>query len=193
LNPVICPFIGLSLFVLGVAYLNPGMVDLDIRLFKSLHTRFSKAPWVKLFQVIWPLGTTRVVVLVLVLLALLDLETGSTAVIVFAGAALFERGIKKIFKRPRPFELMDEVQVLQPRYPHDPSFPSGDAMRVWYLALVLLNMFEPVWWLGTPLLLLAVLVTLGRVALGVHHPLDALGGAGIGILAAGLWSILFMG
>ena len=64
--------------------------------------------------------------------------------------------------------------------PH--SFPSGHAARTTLLA-VLAILLGP-WWFGLILILWAPLVSLARVAMGVHYFSDVLAGFLLGILAA---------
>jgi undecaprenyl-diphosphatase len=74
----------------------------------------------------------------------------------------------------------------QYREPDDPSFPSGDSLRAWFLAVIVPAAlgFPPA---GQILLAaLAGLVALGRLVLGVHYPTDVLSGTGLGLLGAAL-------
>lgn len=83
--------------------------------------------------------------------------------------------------------------MAQPQKPTDPSFPSGDAFRIWYLVLILIAASGSNQVLGFIAILLAVLVSLGRMILGVHYLTDVLAGAGLGFLGAGttiwLWHL----
>ena len=107
------------------------------------------------------------------------------ATLTYLVAASVERMIKLKFLRSRPFEVLSDVQVQQPNHPHDPSHPSGDTLRVWFLALVFPAAFGLPWPVTLLTCTFAVILSLGRIALGVHYPLDVLGGAGLGLLAAG--------
>lgn len=72
--------------------------------------------------------------------------------------------------------------------PH--SFPSGHAARA-----VLLAALAAAWgpaWLAAALLLWAPLVSLSRVAMGLHYLSDVLAGAALGLAASGL-AVLFLG
>lgn len=188
--------LGAALFLLGLGYRWRPLARWDIVLFRRGHRRLRNTPW--LWRALWPLGTTVFTLVVLGGLALaaggLHLTTRNPADIARAGLvylalAAFESAIKRLLRRPRPFTYLGGVTVNQPRRPRDPSFPSGDAMRVWFLAFLLTAFFGNGIALWSITLTLATLVSLGRIALGVHHPLDVLAGAGLGLLGFALWAL----
>jgi len=181
--------IGLSLFVSSLMYCGHD-ARLDVRVLRSWHKVLSRKPWVTLFRWMWPLGTAPVGVVWLLLLSVYNLRLGLITSAVLGVAMIVETAIKRIYRRPRPFETLTDVHLLQPSLPRDPSFPSGDALRIWFLALVVPIVVD----LGNPLLLAmialitsvaATLVSLGRLALGVHYPSDVIAGAGLGFIATG--------
>jgi undecaprenyl-diphosphatase len=88
--------------------------------------------------------------------------------------------IKALVDRPRPFERYAEPKTLVP-HPHDASFPSGHAATSFAAATMLSLAFPS---LAAPLLVLATAVSFSRVYVGVHYPLDILGGAVLGALVA---------
>jgi len=88
--------------------------------------------------------------------------------------------IKRFVDRPRPFSRYAEPKVLVP-IPHDPSFPSGHAATSFAAATMLAFAFPA---FAPALLLLAAAVAYSRVYVGVHYPLDVLGGAALGALVA---------
>ncbi len=184
------PWIGVSLFLGGLTYRLPGVARLDDALFLYLHRIFSRPPWRGLFRTLWPLGTTPITLMVLFALTLYKWQAGLYAALGYTLGASLERLIKVNLRRARPFAHLADVEMLQPRHPHDPSYPSGDALRVWFLVGLLTYFLGTGWGLlaGT----LALLVSLGRIALGVHHPLDVLSGSGLGLFSAwfalALWS-----
>ncbi len=179
-------FLGALLFLVGLGHLSPQLARHDAALFRWLHGRIWRA--YPFFRLLWPLGTTPAMLLFLFALLLFRWPLGLVASAAYALAALTERSIKLALRRQRPFRALSGVHMTQIRPPHDPSFPSGDALRVWFVVGVL------AFWLGgnAPLTLvaaaLAALVSLGRIALGAHYPLDVLAGSGLGWFFASLLS-----
>ncbi len=89
--------------------------------------------------------------------------------------------IKKSLSFPRPF-LEENVRLLIAHIA-DSSFPSKHAAVSFVLAF---GIFLEKKKLGAWLLMLAFLISLSRVVVGVHYPVDILAGALTGICIAGL-------
>jgi membrane-associated phospholipid phosphatase len=91
--------------------------------------------------------------------------------------------LKRVIQRPRPFlAIPDALPPIIPE-PGSYSFPSGDTALAFGAAVAFgqcFPRFRPF------ALLLAFAVGLSRVFVGVHYPLDALGGAIVGIA----WGLL---
>jgi undecaprenyl-diphosphatase len=101
-------------------------------------------------------------------------------VIAVALADWASAALKAIVDRPRPFLRYSEPKVLVPR-PLDASFPSGHAATSFAAATILSFAFPK----AAPLfLVLAAAVAWSRVYVGVHYPLDVIGGAALGALIA---------
>jgi undecaprenyl-diphosphatase len=159
----------------------------DFFVFHFLHVRLHRCA--RFFGYLWPLGTTPVTLLLLWMIYAMGLETGLPATLIFFGSAAIERIVKLTAQRRRPFDQFPDVEVVQPVRPHDPAYPSGDAMRVWFLAIVIPSSFDLAWPAALMAGIIATLLSIGRVVLGVHFPLDVIGGAGLGMLGAGLFFI----
>jgi undecaprenyl-diphosphatase len=101
-------------------------------------------------------------------------------VIAIALADTTATGIKALVDRPRPALRYAHPKTLVP-LPHDASFPSGHAATSFAAATMLALAFPR---LSPPLYVLAAAVAFSRVYVGVHYPLDVLGGAALGVLVA---------
>jgi len=89
-------------------------------------------------------------------------------------------GIKALVGRDRPPVVYARSKALVP-VPHDASFPSGHAATSFAAATVLAFAFPR---LAPALFVLAAAVAFSRVYVGVHYPLDIVGGAALGVLVA---------
>jgi undecaprenyl-diphosphatase len=101
-------------------------------------------------------------------------------VIAVALADLSSSGLKSLTDRPRPPLRYAEPKTLVP-VPHDSSFPSGHAATSFAAATMLSFAFPR---LAPLLYVLAAAVAFSRVYVGVHYPLDVIGGAVLGALIA---------
>ncbi len=84
--------------------------------------------------------------------------------------------------RPAAVFGADSIHIIGPAYQYH-SFPSGHATTAFSLAALCVLGFKLRAWSGLPVGV-AILVAVSRCALGVHWPLDVLGGAFGGWLAA---------
>lgn len=113
-----------------------------------------------------------------------------------AGAALLttvlkvagERAVKQVIVRHRPGSTV-EGAILRGDVPDvGQSFPSGHATMVTALAVTvspsLPVRLRPLPWVA------AGLVIAARVYSGAHHPLDVVGGAGLGLVVGGTTNLL---
>jgi len=92
--------------------------------------------------------------------------------------------LKPLFARPRPFEVFPDIELLVPAA-SGWSFPSSHAATSAAAAALLWRRHAYPAARAT-FTALAVLIICSRVYVGVHYPLDILGGAALGLFMAGL-------
>ena len=178
---------GAALFGISAVLLKTGAAGWDVSLFRVLNQvpAAAASALTPLSHLFLPAGIIAVVALTVVYVvarnrSVLPVAAGAAA----AGAAwLLAHVAKAIADRPRPYEVMAGAVLRQPPA-HGTSFPSS------HTAVTLAVTIALVPFLARPLagvgIGYAVLVGWSRVYLGVHYPLDILGGAGIGMAAGGV-------
>ena len=92
----------------------------------------------------------------------------------------FTNIIGRIINRPRPFELENirELFFHRPTY----SFPSDHAAVLFAIAFSLyFSGYKRLFW---TMLVIAIVISLSRIATGIHFPSDVIAGAILGILCS---------
>lgn len=96
---------------------------------------------------------------------------------IIAGA-VFTYPLKFLIDRQRPYEQLESARLLTP-FENDPSFPSGHT-EMSFLAATIISQFHPGY--SKYLYAFSLIVALSRIYVGVHFPIDVIGGAIIGIV-----------
>lgn len=86
--------------------------------------------------------------------------------------------IKNWVARMRPYDYSSEIVLLISKQA-DFSFPSGHSGASFAAAYICIRMLPKKY--GVPLFILAILIAFSRLYVGVHYPLDVLGGILIGL------------
>jgi len=172
--------------VAGSAVLAGRHPALDRRVFAALnHHRAEPAA----LRVVQQLGTPWVLPVTGALAAVAGRKRLATAAaLALPAEKLSEVGLKKLTRTERP--LYVEPTVLRDDAPVEgESFPSGHAAIAW-TAVTLVTPYVPRW-AAVLLRACATVSAAVRVSQGAHHPIDALGGAALGVgIGAGLtWLI----
>ncbi|MGZ4276969.1 MAG: phosphatase PAP2 family protein [Solirubrobacteraceae bacterium] len=111
-----------------------------------------------------------------------DAQRAVVAAGLSAGVALAIASVMaRLIDRPRPFVGHPGSVHLFVHHATDPGFPSDHATAAFAIAVALLLRFRA--W-GVVTLIAAVLLAVGRVAIGVHYPTDVLAGAALGSAVA---------
>jgi len=153
--------------------------DLSSRLRMS-----QSSPWWKLIAFLAHSGDSWFWMIGLILLWLVGDQhwhnTGALMAAGVGGLAVFVLALKFTIKRQRP--PGDWGAIYRNTDPH--SFPSGHAARAGLLAIMALGL-GPLWF-GILLLIWAPMVSIARVATGVHYLSDIIAGMLLGLIAGGV-------
>jgi membrane-associated phospholipid phosphatase len=177
--------IGIGLILIGSLHAFFKSNHVETRIVETMQNVFNRKPYLNFFQEIWFFGRTTFTLIILIFLTTINWKAGLTTITVFLVTVGVEQLIKKTFDRVRPFNEQHAIKMLQPLEPDDPSFPSGDTLRIWYLAALVPIFAGNVLPLSLTATILAILVTIGRMVMGVHYLTDITTGAGLGLLGAG--------
>lgn len=96
---------------------------------------------------------------------------------ILAGA-MFTYPLKFIIDRARPYDQIESARLLTPSE-SDPSFPSGHT-ELSFLAATIVSRYHPGY--SKYLYSFSFIVGLSRIYVGVHFPMDVVGGVLVGVI-----------
>ncbi|MEA2112479.1 MAG: phosphatase PAP2 family protein [Patescibacteria group bacterium] len=102
-------------------------------------------------------------------------------------AWLISKLIKHFYFSPRPFVLLTDIKTLFTHGLND-SFPSGHTTFAFALATAI-SLFSN-WKTGLFFFVSAILIGLSRITVGIHWPLDILGGLVLGVIISSIFYFL---
>jgi undecaprenyl-diphosphatase len=178
--------VGAALFGVAALVLKAGAVAWDESLFRVINDVPAALASVltPLSHLFLPLGIVIVIVLATGFVVVWNRSVMPVAAgVAAAGAAWALANLAKVIaNRPRPYEVVAGAVLRQPPA-LGTSFPSSHTAVTVAVVIALVPFLPRV--LAGVAIAYAVLVGWSRVYLGVHYPLDILGGAGIGIAVGG--------
>ncbi len=150
----------------------------DVSILRALYSGYWPPAWLAAALALTFLGSGWMMLGLVPGLAVPKLRApaiAAAATLAMTSAAVFV--LKSVSGRVRPCNALDWCHTLPIDVPSDNSFPSGHAAGSFAFALFVSRLEPRAAWLLVPL---ASLVSLSRVALGVHYPTDVLAGALLG-------------
>lgn len=166
---------------------NLKLIDFDYRFFKMLNSLAGQS---EIWDAIFIILAEYVLFLMIAGFALFILlkkqdknrinATLQAFISAFIGRVAIVSLIRIFFYRSRPF-VEGIVNQLVSHNPLEASFPSGHAVAMFAMAFSVL-FFNARW--GIFYIVLALISSISRVIVGVHFPMDILGGLLVGFLSA---------
>jgi undecaprenyl-diphosphatase len=178
--------VGTTLFVVTAARAHRGVGDGETRILRSVNGAPDGA-----FPAVWaPMqyGTFATVpALAGLALARRHPRLAASIAIGGTGAWLLAKAAKPVVDRGRPTDLGLDV-TIRGTEEGGRGFPSGHAAVSASLTVILLPQLTPPW--RAACAALGAFVPVARVYVGVHLPLDVLGGSGLGLAVGSLVDLL---
>ena len=186
-TPLVLIATGALAFLSAALLVHTGATRLDVRLFRFINDvpSWASAILTPLSKVFLPAGLVVVIALAVVYVTVRNRSV--LPILVAAAAAglawLLSSLAKAAADRPRPYQVIPDA-VLRQQPAHGTSFPSSHTTIAVATVIALLPFLPRP--LARAAIVFAALVAWSRIYLGVHYPLDVIGGAGLGLVVGGL-------
>jgi len=156
------------------------VIDTDIFNFINHHMQNSFFDW------IMPLASSGGIIIWIVIAAAIffwrppngKITALLTVAALILSSFLVNDFLKEIIGRPRPFLTLTDIRLLIEK-PNSFSFPSGHSANSFACATVIAKKIKP---LAPLAFLTAFIIAFSRVYVGVHYPIDVVGGVIIGLI-----------
>ncbi len=173
------PKIAVALLIVSALLSISTMSSVERSLFTALYELTN--PFSQLFLILTQLGTIAMWLVSVAVAFAAKLRRLSWQLLIGGGLSIFATAVLKLaVGRPRPFDLFEAVSSSEVLV-HGSGYPSGHTALVTVMGLMLLPYVPKQFrWI---IVTVITAVGLSRIALGVHAPLDLVGGFAIGYLA----------
>lgn len=179
--------LGAAVLVLSAAAAHAPLISPEVEVFRAVNGLPQS-----LYPVIWPFmqyGTfITIPALALISLLLRRVRLAIAMLIAGVGVYLLAKIVKVVVERGRPAALISGVEERETFAEGSLGFPSGHGAVAAALTFIVWRHLGPRWGVGA--LVLAFIVTFGRMYVGAHLPLDLVGGAGLGAVTAGVANLV---
>jgi undecaprenyl-diphosphatase len=164
---------------------NGKMSSFNLALFNAIYNFGHRNIFFQVVAIFFAQYLAYLLVAAFLVLVLLQKETrgkihlfceGALAIILARG--IIAESIKFFYNHPRPFDILGFTPLISES---GSSFPSGH--MAWFFAVALVVYYANRKW-GIWFFVLSFLMGIARIYVGVHWPLDILGGILVGLLSA---------